>query len=350
MSAPTPAAVGAPTPAADMDGDDGWGVDSAPTPAASVSLGVSYAGSDLTDDLFNLVNQKSHDYGGPQAKTPYEAPTPYAGAPTPAAPTPAAYSSQYAGAPTPAPYGAAPTPGAYPSGPTPGAYAAVATPGGYGTYQTPGTYAGAATAAAQPMEYQPRMQEGGVLPEDWIFTGIRVIFADSDFQKNRLTGQFGQSLLLFFRGFCERKLTSRNHIAAVQKIEDGLSTLSIDSNKEVVKDVPTSALKPMGPYRPNLAVIGQSLLSPAPLSSLTSGSFVSAVLSGKHRGARATTQSRDGTDWMVQVDEGREFVSFGTRSRAEAKFALLQLQWSSMLVSLRRWLKRRSNTTWDLLE
>lgn len=185
----------APTPAAGLGADDdGWGADSAPTPAAAVSLLVLDPTELLADKLH--ASQKSHDYGGPQAKTPYEAPTPYAGAPTPAAgaPTPAAYNSNYGGgAPTPAAYGAAPTPGAYPSGPTPGAYHAVATPGGYPAYQTPGTYAGAATAAAMPLEYQERSGDSGTgLPKDWVEVGVRVIFAQSEFQNNRLVGQYGE--------------------------------------------------------------------------------------------------------------------------------------------------------------
>ncbi|KAK4055816.1 transcription elongation factor spt5 [Microbotryomycetes sp. JL221] len=230
----------APTPAANLGNDD---YDYAETPAASAPTPAA---------------PRNHDYGPQDPKTPYDAPTPYTGAPTPymgaptpAAPTPAA--NAYLGAPTPAAYGAAPTPGAYGSGPTPG----------YATYQTP--YAGAATAAAQPLEYHERDASGQALPSDWVTEGLRVIFTKSTFQGGRVDDQYG----------------------LVQTTKDGLSSVKLESNKEVVPSVPASALIPMPPSRP-----GEKCK----------------VLSGPHRSETATTLSRDGTEWMVQIENGRGVV------------------------------------------
>lgn len=90
----------------------------------------------------------------------------------------------------------APTPAAYPSGPTPGASAQ--TPGAGLSYQTPGVYAGAATAAAEPLEYHERNQNQKALPKDWVVKGVRVIVEQSDFQENRLIGQYGERFLFYF--------------------------------------------------------------------------------------------------------------------------------------------------------
>lgn len=114
------------------------------------------------------MTQRANEYNG--APTPYTAPTPYS------APTPAG--------------NAAPTPAAYPSGPTPAASAQ--TPGAGLSYQTPGLYAGAATTAAEPLEYHERGRDQNALPKDWVVAGVRAIVEKSDFQANRLIGQYGK--------------------------------------------------------------------------------------------------------------------------------------------------------------
>ncbi|KAM0786565.1 hypothetical protein ACM66B_002021 [Microbotryomycetes sp. NB124-2] len=240
--APAATPATAPTPAANLGQDD---FDFPETPAATAPTPAA---------------SKHNDYGAHDPKTPFDAPTPYAGAPTPyvgaptpAAPTPAA--NAYLGAPTPAAYGAAPTPGAYLGGPTPG----------YGAYQTPGTYIGAATAAAQPLEYTERSSASQSLPDDWVTDGVRVIFAKSSFQGGRVDDQY----------------------AVVKSTNSGLSTVQLDSNKEVIDNVPTASLLPMGPSRPGEAC---------------------KVLTGPHRGETVQTQARDGAEWMVQRSSGAGVV------------------------------------------
>ncbi|GAA6060688.1 hypothetical protein JCM10212_005070 [Sporobolomyces blumeae] len=225
MGAPTPAAMSAPTPAA-TGGGDGWGDDdwgappaSAPTPAAP----------------------RGNEYAG--APTPYAAPTPYT------APTPAAN-----GAPTPAPY---------PSGPTPAASAA--TPGVALSYQTPGVYAGAATAAAEPLEYREPGQDKENLPKDWVVSGIRVIVENSAFQEDRLIGQY----------------------AIVLEVSGPTCKMSIDSNSEIVEGFPVADLRPMQPYDQ-----GERCL----------------VLDGPHRGERVTTKSADQDEFMVELASGAPVV------------------------------------------
>lgn len=55
---------------------------------------------------------------------------------------------------------------------------------------------GAATAAAQPMEYQERSNDKESLPSDWVVEGLRVIFAKSSFQSGRVDGQYGTRVIL----------------------------------------------------------------------------------------------------------------------------------------------------------
>ncbi|GAA5888624.1 hypothetical protein JCM6882_009024 [Rhodosporidiobolus microsporus] len=240
LSAPTPAAMTAPTPAAtggNWNDDDEWGGGglSAPTPAAP----------------------RGGDYPS--------APTPAAGAPTPAA-----YRQDYAGAPTPGVFAGAPTPAAYPSGPTPGASygGAVQTPGAGFTYQTPGAYAGAATAAAEPMEYVKREEEKAALPKDWIVEGVRLIVAESSFQGNRLSGQFG----------------------LVKSRTSTTCSFTLDSNGELVENFPSSDVTPMTPMAP-----GESAL----------------IIGGEFRGERVKTVSVDGEDWMVERPSGATAVVSG---------------------------------------
>ncbi|KAK4046811.1 transcription elongation factor spt5 [Microbotryomycetes sp. JL201] len=240
--------------------DEGMGAPAtAPTPAANLGNDYDYADTPAASAP-TPAPPRNNDYGLQDPKTPFDAPTPYTGAPTPyvgaptpAAPTPAA--NAYLGAPTPAAYGAAPTPGAYLSGPTPG----------YAAYQTPGTYAGAATAAAQPLEYTERDNTLQSLPDDWVTEGVRVIFAKSSFQGGRVDDQY----------------------AVVKSTRQGLSTVQLDSNEEVIEDVPTASLLPMAPSRP-----GETCK----------------VLTGPHRDERVQTLSRDGTDWMVQTTSSGNVV------------------------------------------
>ncbi|GAA6016192.1 hypothetical protein JCM10207_000427 [Rhodosporidiobolus poonsookiae] len=247
VSAPTPAAQTAPTPAA--TGSNGWDEDdwggaamSAPTPAPP--RGGEYAG----------------------------APTPYAAAPTPAAgaPTPAAYRQEYAGAPTPGDFAGAPTPAAYPSGPTPGASygAAAQTPGAGYPYQTPGAYAGAATAAAEPMEYKEREDKALQLPRDWVIDGVRIIVQQSSYQDNRLFGQFG---------------LVKSHTSTT-------CSFTLDSNGEMVADFPTADVQPMGPMEP-----GERAL----------------IIAGDLRGERVKTVSLNDDDWMVERPGGATAVVDG---------------------------------------
>ncbi|GAA5969321.1 hypothetical protein JCM3765_001884 [Sporobolomyces pararoseus] len=231
MGAPTPAAMSAPTPAANGNGsgweEDEWGAgpSSAPTPAAN----------------------RANDYNA--------APTPYGSAPTPfSAPTPAG--------------NAAPTPAAYPSGPTPAASAQ--TPGAGLSYQTPGVYAGAATTAAEPLEYHERSQTQQALPKDWVVSEVRVIVEKSDFQDNRLIGQY----------------------AIVTESDTRKCTMFIESNSEIVTGFPCSDLKPMPPYDQ-----GERCL----------------VLNGPHRGERVITNSADGDDFMVELPNGGGSVVVNTR-------------------------------------
>lgn len=195
----------APTPGNYNDNND-WVDNSAPTPAASVSFYFLLVFEKVY--LFFFF-QAPYDYSRSQAKTPYGAPTPYSevetpgGAPTPGvfgAPTPAAYG----GAPTPAVYNGAPTPyGAptpgYGGAPTPaanGGYSQtpgggiVATPaGGYGP--TPG-YHGAATSAAQPLDYVQRVHAASTLPADWVTGGLKVTFIKSAFENGQFDETMGQ--------------------------------------------------------------------------------------------------------------------------------------------------------------
>ncbi|GAA5896128.1 uncharacterized protein JCM6883_001723 [Sporobolomyces salmoneus] len=228
--APTPAAMSAPTPAAN-GGNSGWeedewgaGPSSAPTPSAA----------------------RANEYQS--AATPYTAPTPYS------APTPGGQ-----GAPTPAPY---------PPGPTPAASAQ--TPGAGLSYQTPGVYAGAATTAAEPLEYHERSQNQNALPKDWVVQGVRVIVEESTFQSNRLIGQY----------------------AIIKESNTRTCTMFIESNAETVEDFPCSDLKPMGPYDQ-----GERCL----------------VLAGPHRGERVVTKSADGDEFMVDLANGGGSVVVETR-------------------------------------
>lgn len=244
--APTPAPYGAPTPAP-------YG---APTPAP---------------------------YGAP-TPGPYGAPTPsaYPSAPTPgavySAPTP------YGGAPTPG-YGAVATPGNYSGEPTPGYGASVATPGNYGnSAQTPGGYAGAATAAAQPLEYAPRTQLSFSLPGDWAAPGVKVHFARSSFQNGRFDEQNG----------------------VILNTSGGLSDVAVDG-MERADNVPTATLQPVVPSKAGDSVLGKSsFFSFRFYNNDTDRDFALSVLGGEHRGARATAQSRDGNEWMIKLPSGGE--------------------------------------------
>ncbi|GAA6032088.1 hypothetical protein JCM8097_007064 [Rhodosporidiobolus ruineniae] len=235
MSAPTPAAMSAPTPAA----GGGWG--------------------------------DEDEWGGAGAPTPAPPRGDYLGAPTPAAgaPTPAPYRQDYGGAPTPGVFGA-PTPAAYPAGPTPGAsYGASAqTPGAGYPYQTPGAYAGAATAAAEPVEFREREEGGRALPKDWIVKNVRVIVGQSSFQGNRLNGQFG----------------------IVQSVKPSTCTFVLESNQELVEDFPASDVAPMTPLEPG---------------------EVALVIAGEYRGEQIKTVSLDGDDWMVERPNGATAVITG---------------------------------------
>lgn len=195
----------APTPAANDWAGDAWG-DSAPTPAAQVSLSfLAFLFSCYCTDSQLCFQTNKYP-----PRPPYDAPTPYT--PAAGAPTPAPYQSSYPlSAPTPGALDA-PTPGAYLGAPTPGDFAA--TPGGYsaptpgpGNWsaptpaavgqtpaaygQTPAHYEGAATAAAQPMEYVQRRAQQSAVPMDWPLAGLRVVFVESSFRNGGLNAQKG---------------------------------------------------------------------------------------------------------------------------------------------------------------
>ncbi|GAA5861011.1 hypothetical protein JCM3774_003226 [Rhodotorula dairenensis] len=234
-SAPTPGMQAAPTPAASGSGAAAWDADDwgegpaagAPTPAPGRDSGPDYHG----------------------------APTPYAGAPTPAA----------AGAPTPGAFLGAPTPSAYPSGPTPGASgsygAAAQTPGGGaagGYYQTP--YAGAATSAAEPLEERELAADSVAIPHpsEWVVENVKIVVKESPFQGGRLTGQHG---------------IVKSHTSAT-------CTFTLDPYGDLIEDFPIGDVEPMPPYQADQQVL---------------------VIAGDGRGERGVTRSSDGDEWWVEL-------------------------------------------------
>ncbi|GAA5864685.1 hypothetical protein JCM8547_008270 [Rhodosporidiobolus lusitaniae] len=252
----TPAYSGGKTPA--YGAKNGFAAVTAPTPAATAPTPATTGGGGWDDDEWGSGAASAPTPAAPRGSEYLGAPTPAAGAPTPAP-----YRQEYSGAPTPGVFAGAPTPAAYPSGPTPGAsYGASAqTPGAAYPYQTPGAYAGAATAAAEPLDFQEREDEKVQLPKDWISPKVRVIVGTSAFQADRLNGQFGL--------ITSHTSTTCNFI--------------LDSNQEHVQDFPSADVMPMAPVEP-----GEKAL----------------VIGGDYRGEHVTTVSLDGDDWMVQRADG----------------------------------------------
>lgn len=53
-------------------------------------------------------------------------------------------------------------------------------------------YHGAATAAAQPLEYQQRVQAGSTLPSDWAVMGLKVQFLKSPYDAGKYDNMDGK--------------------------------------------------------------------------------------------------------------------------------------------------------------
>ncbi|KNZ47989.1 hypothetical protein VP01_599g7 [Puccinia sorghi] len=288
----------------------------APTPGGSSNLARG-------DQSERREEGSMSSWGNPAGITPFAAaptPTAYGGrsgniAPTPNAPTPGGGLTPYAGAPTPAPYGAAPTPVGYGnaptpavySAPTPGAYGSAPTPAAYGSAPTPGAYGSAptpytsnpnftapspagpynhGTSAATP--YTAATPGGGLanqhpsalmgishmrLPENWPVPGIEVVI---------IRPRDGPP----FNG-------SRNddeHVVVLGAASTARNTpynvKSLSSNARI-PPVPIEFLEPVPPRAPGDPVV---------------------ILQGIYRTKRATTISRDASDWMVQLETGEQTI------------------------------------------
>ncbi|OAV91011.1 hypothetical protein PTTG_04800 [Puccinia triticina 1-1 BBBD Race 1] len=320
-SAPTPAQrtdVGTP--------HDPWGARTpaqAPTPNLDRSAPTPGAPSNLTrgDQSVRRDEGSMSSWGNPTGVTPFAAaptPTAYGGrggnvAPTPNAPTPGGI-TPYGAAPTPAAYGAAPTPVGYGNAPTPAAYSAP-TPAAYGSAPTPAAYGSAPTPAAYgsvptPYSSNPNFAApspagpynhgtnaatpytaatpgGGLvnqnpsalmgishmgLPENWPVPGIEVVI---------IRPREGQP----FNG-------SRNddeHVVVIGPagtLRNTYNVQSLSSNNRI-PPISVEYLEPVPPRAPGDPVV---------------------ILQGIYRTNRATTISRDASDWMVQLETGEQTI------------------------------------------
>ncbi|KAH9468034.1 hypothetical protein Pst134EA_011655 [Puccinia striiformis f. sp. tritici] len=228
----------------------------------------------------------------PGGLTPYGAattPAPYGAAPTPVgygnAPTPAVYS-----APTPVAYGSAPTPAGYGSAPTPVAYGSAPTPYGSNPNFTAPSPAGPynhGTNAATP--YTAATPGGGLinqhpssligishmgLPENWPVSGIEVVIV-----RPRDGPPFNGSR------------NDDDHVVVIGlagSIRNApYNVKSLSSPNARIPPVPIEFLEPVPPRAPGDPVI---------------------ILQGIYRTKRATTISRDASDWMVQLETGEQTI------------------------------------------
>jgi len=293
----------APTPAQRTDigtPHDPWGSRTpahVPTPRIDRPAPTPGGSSNLTrgDRSERREEGSMSSWGNPAGITPFAAaptPTAYGGrsgniAPTPNAPTPGGGLTPYAGAPTPAPYGAAPTPVGYGNAPTPAAYSAptpvaygsAPTPAAYGSAPTPGAYGSAptpytsnpnftapspagpynhGTSAATP--YTAATPGGGLAnqhPDGPPFNGSR-----NDDEHVVVLGAAS---------------TARNTPYNVKSL----------SSTARIPPVPIEFLEPVPPRAPGDPVV---------------------ILQGIYRTKRATTISRDASDWMVQLETGEQTI------------------------------------------
>ncbi|PLW52216.1 hypothetical protein PCANC_02297 [Puccinia coronata f. sp. avenae] len=322
----------APTPAQRTDigtPHDPWGSRTpaqAPTPRADRPIPTTGGASSHLprgDQSERREEGSMSSWGNPAGVTPFAAaptPTAYGGrnanaAPTPNAPTPGGL-TPYGGAPTPAQYGAAPTPVGYGnaptpavySAPTPQAYGSAPTPGAYGSAPTPGAYGSVPTpyasnanfTAASPAgpynhgtnaatPYTAATPGGGLinqhpsalmgisshmrLPEDWPVSGIEavIIRARDGPPFNGSRNDDEHVVVLGAAG------TARNTAYKVK---------SLISNARI-PPVPIEYLEPVPPRAPGDPVV---------------------ILQGIYRTKRATTISRDASDWMVQLETGEQTI------------------------------------------
>ncbi|EGG10140.1 uncharacterized protein MELLADRAFT_115567 [Melampsora larici-populina 98AG31] len=204
--------------------------------------------------------------------------TPYAGAPTP---------TGYATAPTPVAFGNAPTPVVY-GAPTPAAYAPAATPYGSVPAYAPspaGPY-NHNTNGATP--YTAATPGGGLLnqstaplisvthgglPENWPQSGIEVVIIRSRDKPPFNGGRYDHQHAIVI-GVLN---TSRNPTYSLKALDPNVH----------LPPVPIEYLEPVPPRAPGEAVV---------------------ILDGAYRGKRATTISRDASDWMVQLETGEQTI------------------------------------------
>ncbi|MBW0463912.1 hypothetical protein O181_003627 [Austropuccinia psidii MF-1] len=304
----------APTPATRTDIGtpvDPWGASTpahAPTPKTDNILRPNPT-SGTSDPRLGDRSERRDDgsmssWGNPVGTTPFAAaptPTAYTGrsgvsAPTPNAPTPGGL-TPYVGAPTPAPYAAAPTPVGYANASTPAVYGAP-TPAAYGAALTPygtnpqyiapspagpythGTIAAtpytAATPGAgllnqHPSTLVPTPHYG--LPENWPIPGIEVVIV-----RPRDKPAFNASR------HDDQHAVVIGPMSAARN--SGYSVKSLDPSNPI-PPVPIDYLEPVQPRAP-----GDSVM----------------ILQGIYRTKRATTISRDASDWMVQLETGEQTI------------------------------------------
>lgn len=320
----------APTPAARTDigtPHDPWGARTpvqAPTPRVERSAPTPGTSSNHrpADRSERREDGSMSSWGNATGITPFAAaptPTAYGGrggnvAPTPNAPTPGGL-TPYVGAPTPAPYAAAPTPAGYShastpavySAPTPAAYGSAPTPAAYGSAPTPAAYGSAPTPYASNPNFTAPSPAGPythgtnaatpytaatpgagllnshpsslipishmALPENWPVPGIEVIIT------------------------CPRDKPPFNgsrhddeHVVVIGPISTArnapYSVKSLSSNNPI-PPVPIEYLEPAPPRAPGEPVI---------------------ILQGIYRTKRASTISRDASDWMVQLETGEQTI------------------------------------------
>ncbi|KAI8456704.1 hypothetical protein BY996DRAFT_8441431 [Phakopsora pachyrhizi] len=305
----------APTPSHRTDAAtpmDSWGGRTpaqAPTPQVESALrqpnpsASSLSGPRRGDRSERRDDGSMSSWGNQSGSTPFAAaptPTAYAGrtsamAPTPSAPTPGGL-TPYAGGPTPAAYAAAATPSGYGvstpalyGAPTPAAYASAPTP--YGSNQlgvapspagpyTHGTNAATPYTAATPGNslmnqniLNPIVAPHSALSDGWPIPGIEVVIVRlrdrPPFNGSRNDNQHAIVIGLLSN--------SRNNIYTVK---------SMDANNPI-PPVPIEYLEPVPPRAPGDPVV---------------------ILAGNYRSKRATTISRDASDWMVQLETGEQTI------------------------------------------
>lgn len=240
-------------------------------------------------------------WANPTGSTPFAAaptPTAYASragasAPTPGLPTPGAL-TPYVGAPTPSAYANAPTPAGYGNAPTPAVYSAP-TPAAYGTAPTPyssgvsyapspaGTYnhgTNVATPYTAPTPGAGLLHQStliaathGGLPENWPQSGIEVVIVRPRDKPSFSAARYDHQHAIVIGALN----TTRNTPYSLKALDPSVH----------LPPVPIEYLEPVPPRAPGEAVV---------------------ILNGAYRSKRATTISRDGSDWMVQLETGEQTI------------------------------------------